>query len=75
MSDYYCNISRYSLIPIKQPQNLAVDILMSVRQFKFILEAHLLFSNVEPSMQINNPFAVRWHGFSLLSFFYIGWFQ
>jgi len=29
-----------------------------VRQFKFILEAHLLFSNVEPSMQIANPFAV-----------------
>jgi len=30
-----------------------------VRQFKFNLEAHLLFSNVEPSMHITNPFAVR----------------
>jgi len=36
-------------------------------QFKFILEAYLLFSNVEPSMQINNPFAVCCHVFIGLS--------
>jgi len=44
---------------IMRVQNSAVVVVVTVlRQFKFILDAHLLFSNVEPSMQIANPFAV-----------------
>jgi len=44
-------------------QHLTIVVIV-VRQFKFILEAHLLFSNVEPSMQIANPFAVCYFVFT-----------
>jgi len=53
---YFCK--RYMHV-----QHLTIVVIV-VRQFKFILEAHLLFSNVEPSMQIANPFAVCYFVFT-----------